>query len=89
MNTPVHLPRPVTRWRLTVLARGHDALVVARALQKAAVPEVELETLAYARARAHLELTVTCTESRAELTRRKLERLADVRRADLHAVIQP
>ena len=83
MKTPVHLPCPATRWRLTVLARGHDPLLVARTLQKAAVPEIELEALAYDRKRSRLEFTVLCTASRAELTRQKLERLADVRRADL------
>jgi hypothetical protein len=85
MKTPVHLSCSPTRWRLTLLARGRDPLVVARALQKAAVPEIELATLAYSRATAVLELTLVCPASRAELTREKLERLADVRQATLTA----
>ncbi len=89
MKTPIHLPSPSARWRLTLVAHGHDPLVVARALQKAAVPEVELEAVAYVRAQAHLELTLVCSEARAELTREKLERLADVRCAALAAAPIP
>lgn len=83
MKTPVHLLHPAGRWRLSVHAAGHDPLVLARVLQKAAVPEIALEAAAYTRAPAALELTLACTAARAELTRRKLERLADVERAVL------
>ena len=86
MKSPVHLPCPATRWRLTLLTHGADPLIVARTLQKAAVPEIELEALAYARTPARLELTIVCTASRAELTREKLERLVDVRQAGLEAL---
>lgn len=86
MKTPVHVPTPAIRWRLHVLARGHDPLVVARVLQKVAVPEIELEGVAYTREPGHVELTVTCSAARAELTRQKLERLADVRGATLQSV---
>ena len=85
MKTPVHLSHPVARWRLSIQAAGADPLVLARVLQKAAVPEVELDAAHYIRESARLELTVTCSEARAELTRQKLERLFDVR----HALLQP
>lgn len=86
MKTPVHLPHPTVSWHLTVHAGDTDPLVFARVLQKAAVPEIALEAAAYARNPARLELTVTCSEARAELTRRKLERLLDVRAVILHRV---
>jgi len=85
MKTPVHLPSSTARWLLTVLAHGHDPLLVARVLQKVAVPEIELEAVGYARERARLAITLVCTAARAELTRQKLERLADVRQASLAA----
>lgn len=85
MKTPVHLSSPSARWLVTVLVHGRDPLVVARALQKSTVPEIEVEALTYARASARLELTLVCSEARAELIRAKLERLADVGKATLQA----
>ncbi len=89
MKTPVHLPSPAVRWRLTVVAHGHDPLLVARILQKTTVPEIELEALVYARSAAQIEFTVVCTKSRAELTRQKLERLPDVRGTSLEPAQLP
>lgn len=83
MKTPVYLPHPAARWRLTVHADGRDPLVLARVLQKTTMPEIALETAVYSRDPARLELTVTCSEARAELTCQKLERLFDVRCASL------
>lgn len=83
MKIPIHLTSPAAFWRLTIFTRGDDPLVLARTLQKTAVPEIVLEKIAYARRSGRIDLTVCCTASRAELTRQKLERFADVRRADL------
>lgn len=81
MKIPLHLPAPVRRWQLAADVAAADPLVLARMLQKIAVPEIELTSASYSRAAGRIEVTLTCTAARAELTRQKIERLLAVQRA--------
>jgi hypothetical protein len=74
----------IARWIMRIVGRREHS-TLARVLQKAAVPTIQLKSVAFADREDHvtIELVLNCSGSRARLTQAKIQKLAWIETCDI------